>query len=133
MAKKKAEENFSILDKGLTIDGNLTSKGKLLIKGNVKGVLDGEYITIGEEGVVSAQTQALSLTVGGKLEGEVEVKEKLIVLSTGSCEGKIVCRDLVVEPGGILNGQVTRLIPPEPTPSSPAPPETGGFMRRKKR
>ncbi|GBC61514.1 hypothetical protein DENIS_2476 [Desulfonema ishimotonii] len=106
MAKKT--ENFSILDKGLVFEGTLSCTGKVLIKGKVNGTLAGEFITVGEEGGVYAEVTAQNLTIGGVFEGNAEVSETLIILSTGSCEGKVVCKDLVVEPGGVLNGQVTR-------------------------
>ena len=32
--------------------------------------------------------------------------EELIILSTGNCAGKVVCKNLVVEAGGILNANV---------------------------
>jgi cytoskeletal protein CcmA (bactofilin family) len=46
------------------------------------------------------------MTIGGTFEGEVEASNELIILPTGKCTGKVVCRDFVVEPGGILNAQV---------------------------
>lgn len=127
MAKK--EEVFSILDRGMVFEGTLTCTGKVLIKGTVKGTLEGEFITIGEEGAVYAETTARSMTIGGKFEGKVEAADKLIVLSTGSCDGTVVCKDLVVESGGILNAQVTRLAPPPPEPK---PANPGIFNRKKK-
>lgn len=127
MAKK--DEVFSILDRGLVFEGTLNCKGKVLIKGTVKGTLEGEFITIGEEGAVYADTTAHSMTIGGKFEGKVEAADKLIVLSTGSCDGTVVCKDLVVESGGILNAQVTRLAPPP----SEAPPGHASLFNRKKK
>jgi cytoskeletal protein CcmA (bactofilin family) len=125
----KKEEVFSILDRGLVFEGTLSCKGKVLIKGTVKGTLEGEFITIGEEGAVYAETTAHSMTIGGKFEGKVEAAEKLIVLATGSCDGTVVCKDLVVESGGILNAQVTRLAP---SPAVASPPHPGLFNRKKK-
>ncbi len=131
MAKKA--ETFSILDKGVVFDGTLTGKGKLLIKGTVKGTLEGEHVTIGEEGTVQAETTVGHLTIGGKFEGTVEASGRVVILSTGSCEGKVICQDLVVEPGGILNAQVTRSVNPEAPP--PPEPRARGFgpFRREKR
>lgn len=114
MAKKV--ENFSILDTGLTVEGSLSCTGKMLIKGTVKGTLEGQSITIGEEGAVYADTKAENITVGGRFEGALEVSDKLVVLATGSCEGEVKCKDLVVEQGGVLNAKVTRITPPAPAP-----------------
>ena len=49
------------------------------------------------------------MTIGGTFEGEIRALKKLILLSTGKCTGKVVCKDLVVEIGAILNAQVTYL------------------------
>jgi cytoskeletal protein CcmA (bactofilin family) len=64
-------------------------------------------VVIAEEGAVYADTKVGSITIGGIFEGEVRALKELIILSTGSCKGKIVCKDFVVEPGGVLNAQVT--------------------------
>lgn len=114
MAKKV--ENFSILDSGLSVEGSLSCTGKMLIKGTVKGTLDGQFITIGEEGAVYADTKADHITVGGRFEGALEVSDTLVVLATGSCEGEVKCKDLVVEQGGILNAKVMRIAVSEPAP-----------------
>ncbi len=107
MAKK--EENFSILDKGLTLEGNLSFTGKMIIKGSVKGTVEGETVVIGEEGSVYADMKASSVTIGGMFEGKVRALKEMVVLSTGNCNGEVVCKDLVVEPGGVLNAKVTSL------------------------
>ena len=106
-SKSKDSKDFSIIDKELTIDGTVSTKGRLIIKGVVKGTLIGETVIIAEEGAVYADTKDKSMTIGGTFEGEVRASNELILLSTGNCSGKIVCKDFVVETGGILNAQVT--------------------------
>ncbi len=101
------QKNFSIIDKGLTIDGTISSKGRLVIKGTLKGTLAGNTVIIAEEGAVFAETKAVSMTVGGTFQGEIHVSEELIILSTGNCSGRVVCNNLVVEAGGLLNAEVT--------------------------
>ncbi|MBW2567837.1 MAG: polymer-forming cytoskeletal protein [Deltaproteobacteria bacterium] len=96
-------ENISIIDKGLIVDGTISAKGKLVIKGTVKGTLVGETVIVAEEGVVCADTKATSITIGGIFDGELEVSNQLIILSTGSCTGKVVYNNLIVESGGKLN------------------------------
>jgi len=103
---KNISKDFSIIDKGLTVDGTISSKGKLLIKGTVKGTLLGENVIIAKEGTVSADTKAASMTIGGTFEGTIRASDELIILSTGKCSGKVICKDFVVEAGGILNAEV---------------------------
>ena len=98
--------DFSIIDKGLTVEGMISSKGKLIIRGTVKGTLVGETVIISKEGAVFADAKAGSMTIGGTFEGEIRVSRDLVILSTGICSGKVIYKDLVVEPKGILNAQV---------------------------
>ena len=98
---------FSIIDHGMTVDGSVAGKGNLVVKGAVKGTLEGESIVISEEGHVSADTRARTMTIGGLFEGRVETSGQLIILATGKCSGEIVCGDLVVEAGGRLDARVT--------------------------
>lgn len=106
---KNESENFSIIDKGLTVNGEISTDGKLIVKGTVKGKLTGETVIIAKEGSVQAETKVGTMTVGGKFEGEVRAMNELIILSTGNCSGKVACKDLVVEAGGILNAEVISL------------------------
>jgi cytoskeletal protein CcmA (bactofilin family) len=104
---KSKIKDFSIIDKALTVDGTLTTKGRLVIKGTVKGTLEGDTVVIAKEGAVYADTKVASLTIGGTFEGEIHASKELIILSTGNCSGRVECKDFVVEAGGVLNAQVT--------------------------
>lgn len=106
---KKMSEDFSIIDKELTIDGTVSTTGRLIVKGILKGTVIGKNVVIAEEGSVYANAKVASMTIGGTFEGEIRALKKLILLSTGKCSGKVVCKDLVIETGGILNAQVTCL------------------------
>lgn len=98
---------FSIIDSDLAVDGTITTKGKLIIKGSIKGTLVGESVIISENGSVNADTEVVSMTVGGNFQGKIRASDELIILSTGICMGKVTCKELVVEPGGILNAEVS--------------------------
>jgi cytoskeletal protein CcmA (bactofilin family) len=104
---KNESKDFSIIDKELTIDGTVSTNGRLIIKGVVKGTLVGKDVVIAEGGAVYADAQVDSITIGGIFEGQIRTAKELSILSTGSCKGKIVCKDFSVEAGGILNAHVT--------------------------
>jgi len=111
---KNESKDFSIIDKELTIDGTVSTNGRLIIKGVVKGTLVGKNVVIAEEGAVYADAEVASITIGGIFEGQIRASKELIILSTGSCKGKIVCKDFSVEAGGILNARVTCIDAVEP-------------------
>lgn len=102
-------KDFSIIDKELTVDGTIHTRGRIIVKGVVKGTVIGESIVIAEEGSVYADVKVASMTIGGTFEGDLRALKELVILATGKCSGKVVCKDLVVETGAILNAQVTSL------------------------
>lgn len=105
---KKNSKNLSIIDKELKIEGSISSSGKLIIKGQVTGTIEGDVVIIAEDGRVnSSATKVASITIGGKFKGEVTASRELIILATGTCAGKVECKDLIVENGGILNAEVS--------------------------
>jgi len=106
MAKNNTKKNISIVDRGLTIDGSVSCSGQLIIKGAVQGTFKGDEVVIAEDGTMHADATVSVMTVGGHFDGTLRVMQKLAVLATGHCQGRIVCNDLTVEPGGILNGEI---------------------------
>lgn len=106
MAKSSSKKNISIVDRGLTIEGSVSCNGQLIVKGVVQGTLKADDVVIAEDGAVHADATVSVLTVGGHFDGTLRVMHKLLILPTGRCQGKITCNDLVVEPGGILNGEI---------------------------
>ncbi|MGD9369027.1 MAG: polymer-forming cytoskeletal protein [Desulfobacteraceae bacterium] len=105
--KKDDQKKFSIIDEGFTVDGTVTGKGRLVIKGTVKGAVTGDNVVIAEEGAVYAEARAKEITIGGTFDGQVEAEKALVILSTGKCSGEVKCHDLVVEAGGRLNANVS--------------------------
>lgn len=103
---KDDHKKFSIIDEGFTVDGTVTGKGRLVIKGIVKGAVTGDNVVIAEEGAVYADARANEITIGGTFDGQVDAQKALVILSTGKCSGQVKCHDLVVEAGGILNATV---------------------------
>jgi len=106
MAKNSSQKNISIVDRGLTIEGSVSCSGELIVKGVVQGTLKGDTVVIAQDGAVHADATVAFMTVSGHFDGTLRVKQKLVVLATGHCKGKIICNDLTVEPGGMLNGEV---------------------------
>ena len=106
---KQSSKNISIIDKGEMVDGTLACQGRLVINGTVKGNLKGDNIIVSQDGVIQANTEVNNMTLGGAFEGEIRVAQELIILSTGNCSGKIFCKNIVMEAGGMLNASVTHI------------------------
>ena len=111
--KTEQTSNYSIFDNGMSFDGMISSKGKLIIKGAITGIITGEDIIISQGGAVSAKISVDNITIGGDFKGEIKAFKKIILLSTGCCSGKITCQDLIVEAGGNLYADVTTVLNPK--------------------
>jgi len=98
--------NISIFDSELRLKGAFSFKGRLIMKGSFEGKIAGENLVIAEEGVVLAEINAENVTIGGQFEGYITALNEVVILSTGICSGKISCKSLVVETGGLLNGDI---------------------------
>lgn len=113
------KHNISIIDKRVTIDGRISAKGRLIIRGTVRGTLIGETVVIEKEGAVYADTKVDSITIGGTFEGEIRVSKDLTILSTGRCSGKVACSTIILEPKGVLNAELTCVEGEGPTRQTP--------------
>ncbi len=58
---KNKSKDFSIIDKELTVDGTISSKGKLVIKGVVKGTLIGETVIIAPGKRMKSRSQVIRI------------------------------------------------------------------------
>ncbi len=103
MGKKS---DISIIDAGLKIKGVFSYKGKLVVNGMIEGNITGENLIIAEGGVVIANVNVHSVSVGGKFEGDLTALNEVLILPTGICSGKFLCKSLVVKDGGLINGDV---------------------------
>ena len=97
----------SIINKDQTFEGKISSRGKLIIHGTVSGKIVVDILEIYEEGVVDADIKATDITISGTFRGESRAFNEINIRSTGNYTGKIICRNLVVEAGGVLNAEVT--------------------------
>ena len=102
----KASNNITIIDEGLTVEGDVTGNGEMIIKGTVRGSLSGERVTIAPGGAVYADIEAAQMTIAGSCRGKMRVSGEVQVLASGSCRGELHCADLTVEDGARLNARV---------------------------
>jgi cytoskeletal protein CcmA (bactofilin family) len=105
----KSNKEISIIDKGLEMEGRIFSSGSIIVKGRIKGSIDGDTVIIAEGGVVQADARVKNMTIDGRFVGDMVVTDKLVILSKGRCAGSVTCKTLVVEAGGGLNAQVSYL------------------------
>lgn len=104
---KDKEENQinGLLDKGCTFEGKLTFDGTVQINGNFNGdIFSDGTLVVGPDAHVNAKIMVNTLIVNGRIEGVVEAKSRIEIRSAAQLFGDIMTPGLVIEDGGILQG-----------------------------
>ncbi len=96
----------TVLGPSMKLTGNVVGKGSLRIEGEVDGEIEYEGdIVVGEKAVVRASVRAQTLTIAGKVEGNVSVSGRLEIVSTGKLIGDLEAGTFVVAEGALFRGR----------------------------
>ena len=89
------------IGKSLKLKGEITGSEDLYIDGEVEGTVElkGNSLTVGPRGNVHADVSARSITILGRLQGNVKVGERTEIRKTGSFGGELVTAQIVIEDG----------------------------------
>jgi cytoskeletal protein CcmA (bactofilin family) len=99
-----------IVGRGIFLTGEIRACDRLVVEGRVEAVLaDSRSIEIAESGLFKGNVQIDSAEISGRFEGEITVKHRLTVHSTGRVIGTIRYGEIEIERGGILSGTVELL------------------------
>ncbi len=111
----------SIIGKEMQMVGDICFKGKLRLDGNAEGNIQGDYLILGDSGIIIGDIVVNTFVCAGRVQGNVNVKT-LQVIKSGTISGKVETTDLAVESGAALNGEIKsrakelRLMPGTATP-----------------
>ena len=104
---KKIKENSSlIIGEGATIKGEIVEENEITVQGNVDGDIQCKDLIVGKTGSIKGKIKADTLYVEGSIEGEINVKELLKLMSSSYVSGKITYGSLQINEGGKLVGEI---------------------------
>ena len=99
-------EEITIISYGVKVEGKVSSNGSIRLDGTIQGdIICQGNVTIGESGEVYGKVNGQSITIGGKVEGMINAKEKLMLESKADLKGDIYTKILVVEAGARFDGK----------------------------
>ena len=99
-------EDITIISNGVNIEGKVTSTGSLRVDGTLKGDLNAKgNVTVGDQGKINGEITANIVTIGGKVVGTVNAKEKLVLENKCVLKGDIITKVLVIEAGAKFDGK----------------------------
>src|SRR6202042_996662 len=96
------------IGKSLVIKGEVTGSESLYIDGRVEGSINlaGNRVTVGRNGVVSANINARETVVLGKVRGNLTASDRVDIRSDGSLTGDGVAARISIEDGAFFKGGI---------------------------
>ena len=96
-----------IVGRDISLSGEITACDVLVVEGTVEARLkDGRSIEIAETGLFKGSVEIDEADIAGRFEGDITVRGRLRVRSTGRINGSIRYGELEVEAGGRLKGDI---------------------------
>ncbi|HAE14265.1 MAG: polymer-forming cytoskeletal protein [Chitinophagales bacterium] len=93
------------INHGTELTGELVSDGDIRVEGVIRGTIKCKAkVAIGPSGLVEGDIFCKSADVEGRVKGDVEVADTLILKATSSVDGNIQTGKIVVESGARFNG-----------------------------
>ncbi|MCB8746256.1 polymer-forming cytoskeletal protein [Rhodoferax sp. U2-2l] len=97
----------------LTVGPNIKLKGveitdcdTLFVEGLVEATMDARLMEIAEPGAFKGSAEIDLAEIRGQFDGDLTVREKLVIYATGRVTGKIRYGKLVIEEGGQISGDI---------------------------
>lgn len=94
-----------VIGSGITMSGEIEACDHLIVEGTVEAALKGaNVLDIAETGAFHGKVEIQEATVAGNFDGDITVKGRLTVKSTGTIKGNVSYEELAVEAGATLQG-----------------------------
>ena len=111
----------------LTVGPNIKLKGveitdcdTLVVEGLVEATMDSRVMHIAQQGAFKGSAEIDIAEIHGAFDGNLTVRQKLVIFTTGKVTGKIRYGKLVIEEGGQLAGEITVGTAAHPTSAASA-------------
>ena len=95
-----------IIGEGATIKGEIVEENEITVNGSVDGDIQCKNLIVGKTGSIKGKIKADTLYVEGSIEGEINVKELLKLMSSSYVSGKMSYGSLQINEGGKLLGEI---------------------------
>jgi cytoskeletal protein CcmA (bactofilin family) len=108
VAASTSTADQATIGKSLVIKGEVTGSESLYIDGRVEGSINlaGNRVTVGRNGVVSANINAREIVVLGKVKGNLTASDRVDIRSDGSLTGDVVAARISIEDGAFFKGGI---------------------------
>lgn len=110
------EQAISLIGEGISVLGTLDfGDGVVRLDGNLEGKMIGRgTLIIGQTGCLLGEMNVGTLFLCGRVEGTVVALERIHILRSGKLAGKVKTAQLIIDEGGILEGESEPLLQEAP-------------------
>lgn len=113
----------ALFDDGSVANGKLSLRASIRIDGEFSGTIDcDESVILGPGAAIEGSIRARSVIVLGAVVGDVTGSREVLIQSGGRLHGDVSTPSLVIERGGLFNGQ-SRMAAPAAAARAAAEPE----------
>ncbi|WP_151634316.1 bactofilin family protein [Noviherbaspirillum aerium] len=84
----------------------ITDCDTLVVEGRVEATIDSRVIQIAERGAFKGSAEIDIAEIHGEFDGDLTVRQKLVIYSTGKVTGTVRYGKVVIEEGGQLSGDI---------------------------
>lgn len=103
----KSKKRILTVGNDILLKGEIATCDRLVIEGAVDAKLnDVHTVEIAETGSFKGSAQIEDAEISGLFEGDLVVRNRLIIYSTGKVRGKITYGEIEIERGGELTGEI---------------------------
>ena len=101
-------QDRATIGKSLVIKGEVAGSESLYIDGRIEGSINlpGNCVTVGRNGVVSANITARDIVVLGKVRGNMNASDRFDIRNEGSLTGDVVAQRISIEDGAFFKGGI---------------------------
>ena len=100
-------DSLTAIGAGLSITGNVESKGDVQVEGEVQGDVHAQYILIGERARITGALIAEEIVVRGNVQGSIR-GNAVTFQSSSRVEGDVFHKSLAIEQGAFFEGKSRR-------------------------
>ncbi|MCO7226354.1 polymer-forming cytoskeletal protein [Pleionea sp. CnH1-48] len=106
--EQKLAKDHSVIGKNIKFRGELIGTEDLHIEGTVEGtvIMEGQNLSIGEEGEINANIHAQNLVINGKLTGDVLADELIEIRKSAVVKGNLIAPRIQLDDGGKFRGSM---------------------------
>ncbi|MFV0431727.1 MAG: polymer-forming cytoskeletal protein [Alphaproteobacteria bacterium] len=102
------ENKILTVGRDITLSGEIKRCDRLVIEGEVDATLEGtRVIEIAQAGIFNGDTEVEEADIAGTYSGTLTANKKLIIRKTGRVSGNIRYKEIIIEAGGQLGGDIS--------------------------